>query len=259
MKKISTLLGALAAAAVISAPAFAADMRMPMKAPPMVAPVFSWAGLYIGGNAGGVFSRADFTALANPVGFPASGPAVNVAGTNTFKHSGFTGGGQIGYNWQSSVFVYGLEADIQYTDAKGRGVTPIIGFPGSTFTQSYKSDWLATFRGRLGFASGPVLFYGTAGLAVADVRYRDSVFFAASGTNNTATNSQTRAGWTAGGGIEWAFAPKWSVKFEGLYVDLGKTNYTSANSNPVLFPVSTIAHGHRLTEGIGRAGINYHF
>jgi outer membrane immunogenic protein len=101
--------------------------------------------------------------------------------------------------------------------------------------------------------------YGTGGLAVAEVQYSDLYNFPASATFNAASSSQTRAGWTAGGGVEWAFAPNWSVKFEGLYVDLGKTNYVSSNSNPVVFPVSTISHNHRLTEAIARAGINYRF
>src|SRR5207302_5015181 len=97
----------------------------------------------------------------------------------------------------------------------------------------FSSRWLATFRGRMGWlVNRSVLLYGTAGLAVADLRTFDSVFFAASGTTNSAAGSQTRAGWTAGAGLEWMFMPRWSAKIEYLHVDLGGFNTTSVNSNP---------------------------
>jgi outer membrane immunogenic protein len=261
MNKISTLLCAAAAVAAVSAPAAAADMRMPRKAPPPVAAaIFSWTGFYIGANAGGVWSRAEFDYAAAPAGFPGGAVAINTAGTNRYDRSGFTGGGQIGYNWQMGQFVWGLEADIQYTDVKGGATIAIPGFvAGTAVTQSYKSEWLSTVRGRLGVAFDRVLVYGTGGLAVAEVNWADTVVFPASATFNAASNNDTRVGWAAGGGIEWAFAPNWSVKGEALYVDLGRTSYASSNSNPVLFPLATISHNHRLTEVIARAGINYRF
>jgi outer membrane immunogenic protein len=70
-------------------------------------------------------------------------------------------------------------------------------------------------------------------------------------------DSFTQFGWTAGGGVEWKFAPRWSVKAEYLYVDLGSTTYTSLNSN-VGFSASII-HNHHLTENIARIGLNYSF
>jgi outer membrane immunogenic protein len=106
---------------------------------------------------------------------------------------------------------------------------------------------------------GNWLVYGTGGLAVAKVGFTDFVGFAASNTFNAASVSNTKTGWTAGGGLEWMIAPHWSVKGESLHVDLGTTNSTSANSNPLGFPLSTIAHSHSLTEEIGRAGVNFHF
>jgi outer membrane immunogenic protein len=262
MNKISTLLCAAAAVAAISAPAAAADMRMPVKAPPPVAAVvFSWTGFYIGANAGGVWSEADFGYAANPAGFGVVGAAaINVAGTNSYDQSGFTAGGQIGYNWQTGIWVWGLEGDVQYTDVKGGGVIPVLGAPiGTVVTQDYKSEWLATIRGRLGVAFDRVLIYGTAGVAFAEVKWADSVIFPATGTFNAAASSDTRVGWVAGGGIEWAFAPNWSLKGEALYVDLGEVGYTSLNSAPLVFPTATIAHDHKLTEIIARAGINYRF
>ena len=75
----------------------------------------------------------------------------------------------------------------------------------------------------------------------------------------TASSEDTRLGWTAGVGIEGAFARNWSWKAEYLHVDLGTISYTSNNGNVVVFPFSTIVHDHRLTEDIARVGVNYRF
>jgi len=70
------------------------------------------------------------------------------------------------------------------------------------------------------------------------------------------SGSTTRQGWTVGGGVEWKFAPRWSVRAEYLYVDLGTFSTTSTNS---LNPTATVIHDHHLTENIARVGVNYHF
>jgi outer membrane immunogenic protein len=107
---------------------------------------------------------------------------------------------------------------------------------------------------------GPVLFYGTGGVAFADVRYADQVCFQNAGIPgcNTASSNETRIGFAAGGGIEWEFAPSWSVKAEYLFVDLGTTNFDSAFSDPT-FTSATITHNHHLTENLGRVGLNVRF
>jgi outer membrane immunogenic protein len=111
-------------------------------------------------------------------------------------------------------------------------------------------------QGRPGFTTGPVLFYATGGLALAN----DLGFFPFLPSTNAASASETRAGWTVGGGAEWMIAPKWSVKAEYLYVDLGNTTYTSINNVLNVAPnIATIIHDHRLTENIGRVGFNYKF
>jgi outer membrane immunogenic protein len=233
--------------------ASAADMtpRTYTKAPIIAEPGYNWTGFYVGVNAGGVWSQTDFVYDPNPIGFPASAPGLIAAGTQRYNHGGFSGGGQAGYNWQAGLFVFGMEADVQYTDTKGTALQPV--FLGTTLTESYKSDWLATFRGRVGITSGPVLFYATGGLALADVHYFDSVAFP--GTFNTASSSETRTGYAAGGGVEWAVNQHWSVKGEFLYVDLGKTNYTSLNTSNL--SSATILHEHRLHEEVARVGLNY--
>ena len=106
------------------------------------------------------------------------------------------------------------------------------------------------------------MIYATGGLAIANVKFADAAAFPVSNRQvplpsiNAASSDDTRTGWTAGGGVEWMFAPKWSLKVEGLYVDLGNVNFISSNS---LAPAATIAHHHTLTETIARAGINWHF
>ena len=264
MRRLSLALVSTVSALAFTHIASAADL--PRKAPaytPPPPPVYSWTGCYVGLNAGGVWGHMQDDWTPNPAGFPASGPAVQADGSTSMDGSGFTGGGQVGCNYQLNQFVLGAEADIQYTglDESRDAFFPAAGGIGAiTIHESFNSKWLATFRGRLGWLVNPaVLIYGTGGLAVANVDTTDSAFFAASGTNNTVSESTTRAGWTVGGGVEWRFAPQWSVKAEYLYVDLGSFSTTSANSNPALFPLATIDHDHHLTENIGRVGVNFHF
>jgi outer membrane immunogenic protein len=242
-----------------SAPA--ADL--PVKARPYTspAPVSSWTGFYAGLNVGGVWANTDIDYTASLFGYNgAPGAAFLNAGTSgRLKTSGFTGGGQVGYNYQTGAAVWGLEADLNYTGLSGTrfialNFAPIGVNITDPFTQTMQSNWLATFRGRLGYTTGPLLFYATGGLAVANVSYTDFAFFPASNSTNAASSSSTRAGWTVGGGAEWMIASKWSVKAEYLYVDLGSTRYTSINS---VLSAATITNDHRLTENIGRVGFNY--
>jgi outer membrane immunogenic protein len=257
------LLAAIAGAALVAgAPANAADLVAP-------GPLSTWTGCYIGANAGGVWSQADITWVPNPAGFPVSGPTVAAVGSNRINTSGFTGGGGIGCNYQASFFVIGLEGDGQYT---GINATLVNSFPGCatcgvggtplgpmTVTETVRSRWLATVRGRAGIAVSTLLLYVTGGAAVAEASFADNFIASASGTFNAASSSTTREGWVAGGGAEWLFVRSWSVKAEYLHVDLGTVSFTSANSNPLVFPLATIVHNHGLTENIGRIGVNYLF
>jgi len=257
------LLAAIAGAALVAgAPANAADLVAP-------GPLSTWTGCYIGANAGGVWSQTDITWVPNPAGFPVSGPTVAAVGSNRINTSGFTGGGGIGCNYQASFFVIGLEGDGQYT---GINATLVNSFPGCatcgvggtplgsmTVTETVRSRWLATVRGRAGIAVSTLLLYVTAGAAVAEASFADNFIASASGTFNAASSSTTREGWVAGGGAEWLFVRSWSVKAEYLHVDLSTVSFTSANSNPLVFPRATIVHNHGLTENIGRIGVNYLF
>jgi outer membrane immunogenic protein len=180
------------------------------------------------------------------------------------------GGGQIGYNWQiAPSFLFGLEADIQGSGYKGSStVSPTpIGFAPFNTTVEQHSDWFGTFRGRAGFLATPgLLIYGTGGLAYGQTEASLSTFGSAFGSVGAcpanfscaaAGASSTRAGWTAGGGLEWMFAPHWTLRGEYLYVDLGSQSVTAVTpvfAPPVSFTASTPFH-----ENIGRAAINYKF
>ena len=181
----------------LDAPAGAADM--PVKAPHIQA-VFDWTGLYIGAHAG--YSRGSSSAVL-------SDPAT-LAASNTF--SGTIGGVQAGYNYlMSSGLLLGVEADITFPSyLTSNSVVSLLATAQSNVTEQW--DYVATARGRVGYAAGPWLAYATGGLAFAGERFLNSP---ANGFDEKVLN--TRLGWAAGGGLEYAFAPHWSARLEYLY------------------------------------------
>lgn len=254
-----------------------------------MAPVFSWAGLYAGVQAGYAWNDSN-TSNAVTCGAPGSGlvyvcnsgdltnasAILNSLGT-TNRKGGFTGGGHVGYNWQNSALVYGVEADLSAFDVRGSqagtGIFPNGGgggaaLNGNTFvvTTSASSNWLATLRARLGWAVAPTaLLYVTGGAAFSDVKvsgtYGDNhstVDFNGSGASS---NSPLRAGWTVGGGLEWAFAPNWTVRGEYLYVDLGNADTVTSITNPLGHPGESTPFATTVAfrASIARAGVSYKF
>jgi len=179
-------------------------------------------------------------------------------------------GGQVGYNWQMSSWVFGLEADAQWTGQRGSttvlcavtGCFTPLQTVGTSATLEDKLDWFATFRGRLGFTVTPnVLLYATGGAAWGEVESNLGLTaVTAAGVPFTAFGSSKtdRFGWTVGAGIEAMFATNWSAKIEYLYLDMGSI------SNSVVMPTASgLPLGanvtSRITDHIIRAGINYHF
>lgn len=244
MLKLRTILQGAAIAALATTSAYAADLPSRKEAPiaPVYAPpVFTWTGLYVGLNAGAAINdnRYNWSAFFNNYG--SSGVA-------------FTGGGQIGYNWQTGPVVLGLETDLNYRGASSS--SNAFGF-GSA---SNKAGYFGTVRGRLGYAFNHFMVYATGGLAYGNTSYPNSVFgvgvfglpHAFFGTGN---NAGTRLGWTVGAGAEYALNQHWSIKGEYLYVDLGKNtvNYLDAITG---LPVTLTA---RNADHIVRAGVNYRF
>jgi len=210
--------------------AVAADLAVRRAPPPPVVkappppPVFVWSGLYAGLNGGYGFGTAKFT------------------GVGSTKVKGGLAGGQIGYNQQVGQFVWGVEADGDWSGLRGSDSTGALGMLCNGVPCTTQNQFLSTGRGRLGIALDRFMPYVTGGAAVGDIRTEALGF---TGVN------RTNVGWTGGGGIEYALMPNWSVKAEYLFVDLGKANCTATCG----LPVPSVG----FTENVARAGINYHF
>ena len=218
MKKITLALAA--ATALIAAPAIAADLRpMASKAPPMAAyaPVPIWSGFYIGVHGGYGWGDAENY-------FPATVGLLGVLGGGSFGHDidGGKFGGHAGFNWQWNQMVLGLEASGTWTDIKGSVFAPF----GAAFPDTYTTEInsIFTITPRLGLAAGNALFYVKGGLAVGDVETRISTPGLVGGS---ATNDETRVGWTFGGGIEYAVTPNWIFGIEGNYYDFGSEDIST--------------------------------
>jgi len=153
-------------------------------------------------------------------------------GSGSASASGWLAGAQAGYNWQSGPWVYGLEADISATRL-GSELSAFLQsptFPALTAAGSASSsiDWYCTVRGRLGWSAGPLLFYGTGGLAYGDVDLQSS-----SSSNPLVLSSSTsplRAGWVAGGGMDYMWTPNVILSLGYQFVDLGKVSLASSTT-----------------------------
>jgi outer membrane immunogenic protein len=223
--------------------ASAADLRMPVKAPPpVVAPAFSWSGCYIGGFVGAAGTDRDptFTDQGNATFRAYSGGFV--AGRQENPHAwgvdldtSFIGGGTLGCNWQApgSPFVFGVEGEGGYLSLKGDAFDPLLApnlfAPTPDVLGSVKvGDWYAMITGRLGYAWDRALIYVKGGAAFVEVRssVADTCATVAIGCGNwliSTAAKETVTTWTIGGGIEWAFTPNWSIKGEYMFIGLDES------------------------------------
>ena len=223
MRRVLLTTVALIASATVTAVAADLPRAMPAKAPAYV-PVaaYNWTGFYVGINGGYAWGSSrwgGFAGNADP--------------------SGGMVGGTVGYNWQApgSPWVFGLEGDIDWADIKGSFTN--VNCPTGCST---KLDWQATARGRIGYAWDRILPYITGGGAFGDVKASQGGFTGA---------SDTRAGWTAGGGIEAALAGNLTGKIEYLHVDLGHIGCGPVSCS---LPTNVNFHADEV-----RAGLNYRF
>ncbi len=230
-----------AAMALTAVPALAADLPVappPPRAPatyvPVAAPVYNWSGIYVGVNGGYGFGDSNWD-FSSAVGFPLT--------TGNFDVHGPLVGGTIGANFQTGQFVFGVEADGDWTDISGSaGVC-------SPATCQTSNEWLATLRGRVGYAFDRALIYATAGGAAGNVK---ATLSAGGVSLSTDTNE---FGWTAGGGIEYALTNNLTAKVEYLFVDLGNGSLSCSVATcgiPITVPVSFDA-------SLVRAGLNFKF
>lgn len=242
------------------------EIRTAKPAPP---PSSSWNGFYVGGFVGGNWGRAtaDTSTVFSPTGYFAatSVSAIATAGRQNLNPSGFNGGGQVGYNYQAGHFVVGAEGDFGWmTGKKTQSTTvtyPCCSPTAFTITQSVKTNWVSTVRGRAGYAAGNLLVYATGGVAFTDLNYSEVFTDTFATANEGAAIKKTRTGWTGGGGVEYKFG-KWSAKGEYLFADFGRATTTSTNlSAPAStsWPTSQFTHSVYLKEHLVRFGLNYHF
>jgi outer membrane immunogenic protein len=238
----SALLAAISAVALGSV-AMAADLPSE-KGPPVYAPppppAFSWTGFYIGGQVGyewGSSPSAAYTAATGAL-FEAN---------PTIHPSGVVGGGHIGYNYQLSQFVFGVEGDVNGSDYAGSG-NDLSGL----YLDHSRTGIDASFRARVGVAFDRVLVYATGGGAYGSI-ISGTTYLA---TGASETNTVGRIGWTAGGGIEYAIDNNWSVRAEYRYTDYGY--YTTYFGDPAVTSTLFNVHLHE-TDNRVQVGFSYLF
>jgi outer membrane immunogenic protein len=253
MKKLS--LTVLAFSVLAAGSAFAADLPLPVKAPPL--PVDLWTGWYAGGNFGGSFGTLNETATRGVAD-------ILIPPVQSTRFNGILGGVQAGYNWHmDSSWLFGLETDFQGTSEQASlrwaqaatFNTLAIGLPAVSLNNTERLPWFGTARARIGWTpNAGALLYATGGVAYGGINGSDSLTVGALAPINASFNT-VRVGWTVGGGVEVFVAPKWTVKAEYLYMDFG--TFTNRFVGAGTFnPVNISTH---LTDQVGRAGFNYHF
>lgn len=195
----------LVALSIASGPAFGADLSRSYPAPAPFS-AFSWAGPYFGANLGYQWG--------------------SVANSSADPH-GLLGGLQLGYNWQSGQFLFGVETDAQLTGADD-----------TSGGQKFSNPWFGTLRGRAGVAvTDNMLVYGTGGFAYGKGRLEIT----------GSTESHAHFGWTAGAGLEVGLTPNWSAKVEYLFVNLADERYSLTGLD------------HDFATSLLRFGFNFRF
>jgi outer membrane immunogenic protein len=260
MNKIS--LGAAALFAVGAIPAFAADLpaRTVTKAPAVAAVAYDWSGFYAGAN-GGWGTGANCWDITNNVLAPgiAVGPVVPAAAEGCNSGSGAVAGGQVGYRWQAANYVFGLEAQGDWSNLTGSTFSAVaggpLGAPPNVNTSTVNAFGL--FTGQVGYAIDNALFYLKGGGAVTLNKY---VGLLAPGGAAYDQASETRWGGAVGGGFEYGFAPSWTLALEYDHLFMG-TNTINLNSTGALGPAGTLSR----TDSIGQnvdlitVRVNYRF
>jgi outer membrane immunogenic protein len=254
--------------------AMAADVRAPVyKAPPPPVAVPTWTGLYLGAHAGwGWAKNTNGNASSfDPGGFVPG--ELFLPAAYDLKANGPLFGGQLGYNWQNGNLVFGIEGDISGTGldgfqsqplTNGPAVGALAGLNGGLSFMRQDVEWLASIRGRFGYAWGPTLLYVTGGAAWSRVNYTAAAVPGISAIgccSDSANFSETRSGWTIGAGYEAMITSNWSVRGEYLYY---KFDGGPTMTVPVVWPgapgfgSATYAFGDLDIHTL-RLGVNYKF
>jgi outer membrane immunogenic protein len=228
MKRVLLSMTSALALAVTVQSALAADRPLPppRTQAPLYAParVYDWSGFYVGINGGGGWGNSNYD-------FVGAG-----LGSTDIGVSGALVGGTIGANYQAGAAVFGIEGDLDWSNIRGSAACPV----GTCETRNH---WLSTVRGRLGYAADRFMPYVTGGVAFGGVR---------ANVPGVGAASDTRTGWTVGGGIEYAMLNNWSAKLEYLYVDLCR--FDCGGACGVAPPTNVDLRTH-----VARVGLNYKF
>jgi outer membrane immunogenic protein len=244
--------------------------------------VISWTGFYIGANVGGGWGSRD-------VDYTGNDPASAVLTTNgvvipqSFNTSGALGGLQLGYNWQfNRNWLIGFETDFDWSNMKGSTANTFTlpnGGPLVTEAVDERIKWFGTVRARLGYLpTDNLLAYVAGGFAYGRVDHSGSwvnnspigivgslggFSLSCGGPGQTCfagSSSHTATGWTVGGGLEYAFWQRWTVKAEYLYVSLESTSVTES---ALTFAAGTLPTSYnanfRTNFNVARGGVNYRF
>jgi outer membrane immunogenic protein len=233
-------------ALAIAGPASAADLaaRPYTKAPPpVVAPIYDWSGFYIGINGGGGSARKCWDLTTTPAGVP-------VVATPEGCHdaTGGTVGGQIGYRWQASNWVFGVEGQGNWADFRGDNVSTVF----ATDLNRSRIDAFGLLTGQVGYAWNNALFYVKGGAAVTGDKY--DIFDVATGALFSSAR-ETRWGGTVGAGFEYGFAPNWSVGIEYDHLFMGNRNISFTTPGGIFDGTDRI----RQDVDIGLVRLNYRF
>ena len=244
-KLLTTVAAAAAAAGWLAGPASASELEL---APAQ----WSWAGHYFGDHAGWAWGDVDVSEKAVYNGSPTWGYDVD----------GFSGGAQVGYNWQWGSLVFGPIIELGYRGLDGSATDPAS--PGLDTTSSLDSSFFVGTSSRVGFALNNFLFYARGGVLYADMDLRvvDTCTTGACGGGVVdASNSGFELAWTVGGGVEYGFVGwsghRWSLKGEYIYADFGSID-AKGTAGGALAGTKT-RWSHDVQAHIVNAGVNFFF
>ena len=215
------------------------------KAPP---PIYNWSGCYFGGNVGWTSAHTSGTLTVDNGSLPGVGEPPSWFSLGAGNASSFIGGGQVGCNYQSGQFVFGIEGDADWRRLSRTGYL-LPGLQASSHSESgnfsLTSKWQASLRGRLGYAVDRTLWYATGGIAWTRLSFRGNLSIFNDddgdiGTYNIAPVSKTAVGWTLGGGVEYAVREDVTIGLEGRYNRYGSQHFnTLAVPDPApIFPAT---------------------
>ncbi len=248
-KLIGLVAGILALGA--AGTATAADMAVKARPAP-IAPAFSWTGFYIGAHVGGAWFDKGWDAPLTPINIVGGCPGCpRPVGSHTA--SSWLAGGQVGFNYQTGMWVLGVEADGSWTDLNATSANALL--PAALFIRS-RTDAVGTFAGRVGIAANQALFYVKGGGAVASDRFTAGVF--GPPQLETQASSDTRWGWMVGAGVEAALTQSITVKAEYNYLDFGTFRQT-LQPNGVLPGTLPFEYDIHQRMDLVKVGLNYRF